>query len=433
MPEWLMINTIEPDPHNEAGAYIAGTLYKTGDYQPYLYKTSDYGKTWTKITNGIDNEHFTRVIRCDPNQKGLLYAGTESGMYVSFDDGRNWQPFQLNLPIVPITDLTIKDDMLIAATQGRSLWMIDDLTILHQVKNDKMGAFKIFQPKPTYRMNGWQSRTTTAGKNHAPGVAAHYYLKDYDSKKDTISIVLMENDGDTIRAFSTKPTGDFDKLKVEKGGNVFRWNMNYPNAEKFDGMVNWWSSLAGPKAVPGTYKISISVNGETQTQDFEIVADPRTEATLADMQAQFDFLIDLRDKVSETHKAIGNIRKINKEINRLTKGLDQEKFADLIHFGDSITTQLSDIEKTLYQTKNQSRQDPLNFPIRLNNKLAHLNSLVRIGDFGPTDGAITVKNDISALIDVELEGYYEILEVEIPIFNLMVREMAVDLIDLDTD
>jgi hypothetical protein len=207
--------------------------------------------------------------------------------------------------------------------------------------------------------------------------------------------------------------------------------MNYPNAEKFDGMVNWWSSLAGAKAVPGTYKISLSVNGKTQTQDFEILADPRSEATLADMQAQFDFLIDLRNKVSETHKAIGNIRKINKEINRLTKGLDQEKYADLIHFADSITTQLSDIEKTLYQTKNQSSQDPLNFPIRLNNKLAHLNSLVRIGDFRPTDQAIEVKNDISGLIDVQLEGYYEILEVEIPLFNLMVREMEVDFVEVD--
>ena len=431
MPEWMMINSIEPDPHNEAGAYIAGTLYKTGDYQPYLYKTSDYGKSWTKITNGIDNEDFTRVVRCDPNQKGLLYAGTEAGMYVSFDDGKNWETFQLNLPIVPITDLTIKDNMLIAATQGRSLWMLDDLTILHQLKNEKISGFQLFQPKPTYRMDGWQSNTTTEGKNHASGVSAHYYLENYDAKKDTIEIVLMENDGDTIRAFSTHPKDDFDKLKVEKGGNVFQWNMNYPNAEKFDGMINWWSSLAGAKAVPGDYKISLSVNGETQTQDFKILADPRSEATLADMQAQFDFLIDLRNKVSETHKAIGNIRKINKEIDRLTKGLDKEKYANLIHFGDSITNQLSEIEKTLYQTKNQSSQDPLNFPIRLNNKLAHLNSLVRIGDFRPTDAAIEVKNDISALIDVELERYYEILEVEIPVFNRLVREKGVDLIEVD--
>jgi photosystem II stability/assembly factor-like uncharacterized protein len=431
MPEWLMINSIEPDPHNEAGAYIAGTLYKTGDFQPYLYKTSDYGKTWTKITNGIDKNHFTRVVRCDPNQKGLLYAGTEAGMYISYDDGQNWQSFQLNLPIVPITDLTIKDDMLIAATQGRSLWMIDDLTLIHQVKNEKIGAFKLFQPKPTYRMDGWQRNTKTEGKNHASGVSAHYYLKEYDAKKDTIIVVLMENNGDTIRAFSTFPNDDFDKLKTKKGGNLFRWNMNYPNAKKFDGMVNWWSSLAGAKAVPGDYKISLSVNGEIQTQDFEILADPRSESTLADMQAQFDFLIDLRNKVSETHTAIGNIRKIKKQIKGVTKALNKEKFADLIHFGDSITTQLSDIEKTLYQTKNQSSQDPLNFPIRLNNKLAHLNSLVRIGDFGPTDQAIEVKNDISGLIDVQLKGYYEILEVEIPIFNRLVREMEVDLIEVD--
>lgn len=431
MPKWLMINSIEPDPHNEAGAYIAGTLYKTGDYQPYLYKTADYGKTWTKITNGIDKEHFTRVVRCDPSQKGLLYAGTEAGMYISFDDGQNWQVFQLNLPIVPITDLTIKDNMLIAATQGRSIWMIDDLTVLHQIKTEKIGDFKLFQPKPTYRMDGYQSNTKTAGTNHASGVQVHYFLKEYDAKKDTIELVLMEDNNDIIRSFSTHAKEKKDQLKVKKGGNTFGWNMNYPNAESFEGMVNWWSSLAGPKAVPGTYKISLSVNGETQTQSFEILADPRSEATLADMQAQFDFLIELRDKVSETHTAIGNIRKINKEINRLTKGLNQEKYGDLIHFADSITTQLADIEKTLYQTKNRSSQDPLNFPIRLNNKLAHLNSLVRIGDFRPTDSAIQVKNDISKLIDEQLKGYYTILEKEIPLFNQMIREMEVNLIEVD--
>ncbi len=133
MPEWIQINSLEADPHNAAGAYIAGTMYKSGDYRPYLYKTSDYGKTWTKIVNGIDPGHFTRVIRADPEQKGLLFAGTETGMYISYNDGASWQSFQKNLPIVPITDLTIKEGNLIAATQGRSFWIIDDLTVIRQL------------------------------------------------------------------------------------------------------------------------------------------------------------------------------------------------------------------------------------------------------------------------------------------------------------
>ena len=430
MPEWLMINSIDPDPFNEAGAYIAGTMYKSGDYQPYLYKTSDYGQTWTKITNGIDKEHFTRVVRCDPNHQGILYAGTEAGMYISFDDGQNWQAFQLNLPIVPITDLTIKDDMLIAATQGRSLWMIDDLTVLHQLNKEQVSDFKLFQPKPAYRMNGYQSNTKTEGTNHAAGVQIFYFLKEFDAKKDTVELVLMEDDGDVIRKFSTHSKEKNERLKVEKGGNTFGWNMNYPNAKSFDGMVNWWSSLAGPKAVPGTYKVSLSINGKEQVQSFEILADPRSEATLEDMQAQFDFLLALRDKVSETHTAIGNIRTINADIKALTEDLDKEQFGDLLMFADSITTQLSEIEKTLYQTKNRSSQDPLNFPIRLNNKLAHLNSLVRIGDYRPTNQAIEVKNEISKLIDEQLKSYYEIIEKEVPILNTMIREMKVNLIEI---
>jgi photosystem II stability/assembly factor-like uncharacterized protein len=181
MPEWMMINSVEPSAFDPATCYIAGTKYKSGDFAPYLYKTSDYGKTWTKITNGINPEHFTRVVREDPKQKGLLYAGTETGMYISFNDGKNWKPFQLNLPIVPITDLTIKENSLIVATQGRSLWMIDDLTIIHQLYNADKSANILFKPKETYRMGGGSIKgSKTAGTNLPSGVITYFNLNKYD-------------------------------------------------------------------------------------------------------------------------------------------------------------------------------------------------------------------------------------------------------------
>ncbi|MEO1654186.1 MAG: glycosyl hydrolase, partial [Bacteroidota bacterium] len=179
-PKWIMWNSIDPHPSNPGGAYLAGTLYKTGDFQPLLYKTTDYGKTWTKITNGIQDLHFTRVLRADPDKEGLLYAGTEYGMYISFDDGSNWQPFQLNLPEVPITDLKIKEKSLIVATQGRSIWMIDDLSPLHQLSPElTQKDFHLFQPKDSYRMAGGQRRYNPlkAGKNHPGGVIIYFNLK----------------------------------------------------------------------------------------------------------------------------------------------------------------------------------------------------------------------------------------------------------------
>ena len=191
MPEWMMINSVEPSAFDAGTCYVAGTRYKLGDFAPYLYKTSDYGKTWVKITNGINPEHFTRVVREDPKQKGLLYAGTETGMYISFNDGKNWQAFQLNLPIVPITDLAIKDNNLIVATQGRSLWIIDDLTVLHQLYNSNTTENRLFKPKDTYRMDGRsRSGSKTSGTNHPNGVITYFNLKDFKDD-DEVSLNLF--------------------------------------------------------------------------------------------------------------------------------------------------------------------------------------------------------------------------------------------------
>ena len=416
MPEWMMINSIEPSAFDPATCYVAGTKYKTGDFAPYLYKTNDYGKTWTKITNGINSEHFTRVLREDPKQKGLLYAGTETGMYISFNDGKNWKPFQLNLPIVPITDLTIKDNSLIVATQGRSLWMLDDLTIIHQLYNADRSKNMLFKPKETYRMRG-RSRagSKTTGTNLSSGVITYFNLNDFD-KEDKVSLTYFDTEGDTIKTFSNKDKKNM--LKVKKGTNKFVWNMTYDGAERLKGMILWWASLTGPRAIPGDYKVSLNVNGEVLTQPFTILADPRAESTLADMKQQFNFIKEVNETMDNAHKSIKKIRTINGKLDAFMKqykGDDNVK--DLVEKAKNLKEQFSEIEKALYQTKNRSGQDPLNFPIRLTNKLGHLNSLVSMGDFAPTEQDVAVKNELSKQINNQLDKFNELIDEEISAFN----------------
>jgi len=433
MPEWMMINCIEPDPHNAGTCYFAGTRYKLGDYAPYIYKTTDYGKTWKKIVTGIKGDHFTRAVRVDPSMSGLLYAGTETGMYISYNDGRQWYPFQMNLPIVPITDLTIKDNNLIAATQGRSVWMIDDLTYIHQLadKSSRSGDV-LFDPIDAYRFGGgsrWGGSQSAAGQNHPGGVTAFYYLQNYD-KKDTVSISIFESDGDLIRTYSTHAEEKSDKLKdIEKGANSFNWNMRYPSAKSFDGMIFWAGSTQGQKAIPGEYRIELTHEGKSQSQTFNIMADPRLELTQADYENQFNFLQEVNGKVTEAHETIIEIREVKGKLATLKKNYEDEE--DLVAEASRIDSLITDVEKALYQTKNRSRQDPLNFPIKLTNKLAHLNSLTGRGEFPPTAQAIAVKDEMVGLIDEQLAKYKMVRDEAIPALNAAIRGKELDFIKLE--
>jgi photosystem II stability/assembly factor-like uncharacterized protein len=440
MPEWMMINSIDIDPFEKGGVYVAGTRYKMGDFQPYLYKTKDYGQSWELIVDGIEDEHFTRVVRADPERQGLLYAGTETGVYVSFDDGASWKPFQLNLPIVPITDLTIKNNNLIAATQGRSFWLIDDLTPLHQLNEEvASSAYYLYQPMDAYRMGGGQRGSSpTEGENHPGGVLVNFYLQEEPDSSTTVSLAFKDSSGKLIREFSTgyDPKEEDPvkaRLEVKQGFNTFNWNMRYPEALGFDGLILWGGGLNGPKAVPGEYSVAMSVNGETQEQAFKILADPRWEATPADLQAQFDFLISVRNKLTETHKAIRDIRDMRSQINTLTSKMDEEKDQELLDKAGEITDKITRVEQELYQTKNRSRQDPLNFPIKLNNKLANVGSQVSYSNFRPTRQAIAFKNEITQKIDSQLEQFYDVVEKELPEFNRMVRQSSVDAVSLNKE
>jgi photosystem II stability/assembly factor-like uncharacterized protein len=436
MPEWTMINSVEFDPFVKGGAYIATTSYKSGDYRPYLFKTKDYGKTWTKITDGIDPTHFTRVVRADLKRPGLLYAGTEFGIYISFDDGASWKPFQLNLPIVPITDLTIKNDNLIAATQGRSFWLIDDITPLHQLSNEMNNSeAHLYKPMPSYRMNGGardaKNESKTEGKNHPNGVIIHYFVKD--TTKITASLEILEMNGKVIKKFTTKPDKKTkeEQLKVKPGMNRHVWNMRYADAEGFDGIIMWAASLTGPKAMPGMYKAKLTVNGKSMETEFEILKDPRTSGTVADIKEQFDFSLAVRDKLSETHKAVKKIRTVREQINRVTEPMkDKEEMKDVNEMAKSILEEIKKIEETLYQTKNKSGQDPLNYPVRLNNKLGALNSEVDGSDFKPTEQVKVVRKEITEKIDEQLNLLNKVMSDKVPKFNELIKQKQVSAISV---
>ena len=431
MPKYIMWNTVEPSVHDAGTCYATGTCYKSGDYAPYIYKTTDYGKTWKKIVNGIFQEHFTRVMREDPEKKGILYAGTETGMYISFDDGNLWQSFQLNLPIVPITDMRVKDGHLIVATQGRSIWMIDDLTVLHQLNNPNQNdKVMLFKPKNAYRMSGGQSQNTTLeGKNHPNGVVVNYFLPEFDEKKDTVQLVFMHSNGDTIRHFSNKSADKALVMKVQKGGNSFTWDTRSAPAKSFDGMILWWSSLAGPMAVPGNYKVHLKVNKQSFESPFTILKNPVSEASLEDIKAQHDFINTVNKKVSEAHQTIMDIREVKKSLTTYKADFKESEFKMIVSELDSISTQ---VEQALYQTKNRSGQDPLNFPIRLNNKLAHLNALVGMGnqDFRPTRSMYIVRDELIVEIDKEIGKWTNLKTSLVPKLNNLMRQKQMNYIKL---
>ncbi len=430
MPKWAMVNSVEPDPFRKGGLYVAATSYKMGDYSPYLFHTADYGRTWRKIINGIAPEHFTRVIRADPKRQGLLYCGTEQGMYISFDDGLSWQRFQLNLPIVPITDLAIKNDNLIAATQGRSLWIIDDLTVLHQVSENLLQKdFHLYQPMPTYRMAGRQVRQLkTAGTNHPSGVMVHFYLKSQPSERDTIALEFLDEQGNLIRKFTTYDKTD--KLTdLKAGGNRFVWNMRYPDIKKFEGLVLWSTRLNGPRVPPGDYRVRLVWNGQQAEERFVILPDLRASARPEDYAAQFAFVKACADKLSEIHIAIEQIRTVRSQLKVLNDRLpDQERIQPLREQIKALTKAMTDIEEALYQTKNRSSQDPLNFPVRLNDQLGNVMEIAAQGDFPPTVQAVEVREMLFEKINAQLERWKALCDTDIPALNRLMRSLEVDVI-----
>ncbi len=423
LPEWAQINSLEVHPTQKGSIYIAATRYKLDDFKPYIFKTEDFGKTWTQITDGIDAKHFTRVVRADPDRAGLLYAGTENGMYVSMNDGKSWQSFQLNLPIVPITDLALKNKDLIVATQGRSFWVLDDLSSLHQWNDSaKNSSQYLFQPRPVYR------------GGRGASIQLRSYFKEVPKAK--LELVITDPLGTVAKTFSTKPDSkkNESRLSIRPGVNSTRWDLRYPGAKRFDGMILWGGGTQGPRAVPGQYVATLKMDGVKVTSvKFEIKADPRSSSTQKDLQAQFEFHSKLRDRLSAVHDSIQKIRDSRAQIEQLeAKIKGQKKFAALAKQASELKQKLTSIEEKLYQTKNQSAQDPLNFPIRLNNRLSALISVVDTGDYRPTDQSRAVYAMLSAEINVQMRKLHELFTSEIPRFNNAVKKANVPAIIIDS-
>ncbi|MCX2718053.1 WD40/YVTN/BNR-like repeat-containing protein [Lentiprolixibacter aurantiacus] len=437
-PKLNMINCIDPSPFKKGTAYVAATSYKFGDYTPYLYKTTDYGKSWTLITDGIPKNHYTRAIRTDKVREGLLYAGTEWGMYVSFDDGASWKPFQLNLPVTSIRDLHVRDNDLIAATHGRSFWMIDDLTPLQQLSPEmNQQEVILFKPDKAYRMQQsgrGRANTKLEGTNHPNGAIFHYYIRDL-KETDTVMLEIKEADGTIIQRYSNKAEEDkynphaIKALKVKKGGNRFVWNMRYPGFRAFEGMVLYSSPNVGPKAVPGTYKVSLSYNGEVSQQSFQIVKDPRQSNTPEDYKEQFDFLIKVRNEVSRANEAIVRIRKIKKDLEYLKQKADDKP--EVLELVNRFESELSQVENNIHMTRNQSRQDPLNYGIRINNRLAFLMADSQRGDYPPTDQAkeffVEVKNELGT----EMKALGRLMITYVNQINKLVDENQIKMISFN--
>ena len=440
---------LEAHPFEEGGAYLAATSYKSDDFRPYLYKTTNWGRRWTKITGGIPNEHFTRALRADPDRRGLLYAGTERGIYYSSDDGKSWNTLQLNLPIVPITDLAVKEKDLVAATQGRGYWILDDLSVLHQLDDDGTKTSSLYTPRDAYRYIAGSrgDEPGNAGTNSYNGVTFFYNVGDDVAAETEITLAVFDSDDDEpIWTWSREPENEDEEeeekpdpngvpdtrvLTAEPGLNRHNWNLTYPGYERFEGLILWGDEEEGPTAVPGSYRARLSIGENSQDVAFAVLADPRSNATAEDFAAQFAFVKECRDLLTRTHKEITRIRQLRAQLTSLSGRAETDE-AISEELAESITAlmeKLDPIEQALYQTQNESRQDPLNFPIRLNDKLSDIMSLTAIGDAAPTSQALAVKQELSEAIEVQLAALEVIWRDDMPALNQRITDAGVDLLN----
>lgn len=436
-PKWILWNSLDADPFKKGAVYAVGTKYKSDDFTPYIYKTEDYGKTWKLITNGIAKTDFARVVRADQKRQGLLYCGTEYGIYISYDDGANWKRFQLNLPIVPVTDLTIKENDLVVATQGRAFYVLDDLGVLQQMNSNIFNKnLHVFDVTPAYRMQGNRFAQNfgiprNAGNNPPAGAAINYFVKDVnDSTK--ASVTVLDKDHKEIKTFTTGSKENNTNLDLTKGMNQFFWDLRYPEAERIEGMILWNGVPGAIVAPPGNYFAKVKVGKDSVEVPFTIKADPNYKLTQQEYDAQFAFLKQVSDKFNEMQKAIKDIRALRTQINSFVGMQGKDVPKEVKQMADSINKQLTSIEETLYQTKSKSGQDVLNYPIRLNDKLAGVFDVANSGNIAPSKQVTEVYNDLASQIDVQLKKLDAIKEKDIHGFNELIRQKALPVIGVKT-
>ena len=412
--EFNRVSMIDASSSNPGGAYVAAKRYQMDDLRPYIFKTTDYGKTWTKIVTGIADTHFVHVVREDPKKKGLLYAGTEHGVYVSFDDGAQWRSLSLNMPDTQIADMVVEKYDLVVATHGRSFYVLDDIGAIRQSTTAILGKdLHLFELHPTVR-----------GVNQA---VIDYSLKTA-AKKVTIEIVAPDG-----RILRTAESGAAPKNAVDAdeedaappsrapsanaGLNRFRWDLRYPGPVTFPGIVlRWTSPDQGPLAPPGKYTVRVRADGKTESQTLVIERDPRIKGvTDADLQEQFKLAIQVRDKTSAAHAAVLQIRALREQAEQRSgsAGSDDSVSSRL----QTIKSKLAEIEQDLYQTKNRSPRDTLNYPIKLNNQLAVLQKFIDTGNARPTDSDYSVFKVLEARLNAIRARLRAVLADDLPKLN----------------
>jgi len=419
LPPFARVSLIKASPHDAGTAYVAANRYQRSDRAPYVYRTHDYGRTWTKIVAGIRPDDFARAVEEDPKRKGLLFLGTETGVYVSFDDGGVWQPFSLDLPVTPVHGILVKGNDLVAGTHGRSFYVMDNINVLRQIAKETTNEqVVLFKPGDSMR-------------SVSRGVAIDYYLKQAAEK---VTIEIADEQGKVIRTFTgaapdpakkdapAAPAPPQDEgfrppppsVAVKQGLNRFVWDTRYPDAKDFKGLIMWAGSVRGPAAPPGKYQVRLTAAGVTKSQEFAIVRNPNFTATDADLREQFTLASQINDKVSAANDAVVKVRDLKDQIGDRTGKANDTRIKAA---GDALTVKLTDVEGDIYQYRNRSGQDPLNFPIRLNNKLAALQGVVESGDNRPTDQSYAVYKELAAQLERAFQKLDGIVKDDLATFN----------------
>jgi photosystem II stability/assembly factor-like uncharacterized protein len=465
MPEWGTVSMIEASPREAGTAYMAVERHRLDDFAPYVLKTTDFGKTWEKLVNGLPPSDYVHAVRADPGRAGLLFAGTEQGVYVSFDDGGSWQPLQLNLPSVPVNDLIVKNNDLVVATHGRSFWILDDISPLRQY-NDSIPQqdAHLFTPAATsetvFRPSFFAAQGNV-GKNPPGGAVVYYWLKtslkpekkeaggasdesqakteaDKNKEAPKITLGILDSSGKVIRKFPKKeePADDeedfFNRdrnssdLPADAGLNRFVWDLRYEGATKVPHAPLWGGSTDGPVALPGTYQVRLTVLGKTYTAPLEIITDPRLAVNAADMAKRFDLLLKIRDAVTATDDAIIQIRDIREQINAINKRISNDSSEKgIADAGKALNKKMTEVEEVLIQSKAKSGQDVLNFPVRLNNHLVALGGVVGSADTAPTQQSYEVFDMLSKDLNAQLAKWKEIVSSDVPAYNSLVKQQDV--------
>jgi photosystem II stability/assembly factor-like uncharacterized protein len=452
MPEWSLISLIDASPFEAATAYIAVDRHELDDFKPYIYKTNDFGKSWKRINYGIPENTFVRVVREDPKRRGLLFAGTETGVFVSFDDGANWQALQLNLPTAPIHDLAVKNDDLVVATHGRSFWILDDISPLRQMSAEITAKeMHLFAPTAAIRTRaggggGGGGAAAMAGQNPPNGAIFYYNLKKVPEGEVTIEI--LDAKGSIVREFSSRApeapeglqpgAGPFGpqaapRVPKEKGLNRFVWNLRYEDASRVQPLILWASNVQGPLAVPGAYQVKFTAGGTSQTAPLEVKLDSRVQTSPADLQKQFGLLMQIRAKVTETHDAINQLRDVRTQIQALRRRhADNAKAKDLLAQAEALEKKLDPIEEPLIQRKASSGQDLLNWPIMLNNKLTALAGIVESADTAPTEQSYEVFKYLAGQVDPLLAKWRQVREKDVASLNAAASKMELPAVQMST-